>query len=270
MDPKTLDTRMVQISHPLDADDPIPNIMHFQEGFDHGGIALDPRKDQEKLHKVQVKVVGLRFEDNFNQLGLNPSHPGHHCTTREIFLEFESVAEARSVIKLKFPITWRMDGTPGNFTPFWPVRSVKTRATYREIGQMVRELADINQQLEDAGAILVPPTASVQERARIYRLPDACIEAAQYDTELAIIMDRCEKAKESNDVASYGPALLDLQTFLASKTKVNKRKLQDQIDELTGKKQDLLYKLGSVNKSDYFFTYYRGYKNKRSKWEPFA
>lgn len=242
--------RTLQFPIAFDIDEAIPKEENFHE-------ALCRNKKPDILFALSFKMI---VEENYLFLDRDPDDPDHHKKMVEIFLEFKSSREAEFV----HGQTWRLDWEKGptDFKLDWPCITAENRAKYREIGEKVEHLAELDTLLRDIG-FYTPYESSSQ----VY-LPSCCIEEEEFDAQMKCYEDMRAKAIQQNDHEKSAHFHYCMAKLATEKVKVEKRKITITGTHIINQRKDLIIELSKYTQSKTFFTYHRTFKNKRSRYMP--
>jgi hypothetical protein len=206
-----------------------------------GGIMYPHRKDiQEKLNRIFrenvrqeicIEVQAKFVEMNFNYI---LHYPAEHYLREEeeFYIKVGSPEQMESI--LKFSDNFRRAG----FEFMRPTKNFATREAYQTIGHLLLRLKIVDQKCRKLGAI--------PGRGGVPVLPDNFVQREEFVEAVKTFMEKSMKE--------------ELHGLLCSRTPVDKRKRQTELDPLVDERIDILQKLLSFNQDDYPFTFERVFK----------
>jgi hypothetical protein len=117
-----------------------------------------------------------------------------------------------------------------------PPLDLRARAMYREIGQRVSALKEVDAQLRQLGA--VPDLNGVPV------LPDVFVQDVEFDECVAKLS---------------GASTRELTKYLCTMVKVDRRGLAEKLQPLAARRLELLIELCRINQTEFPFSFVRGF-----------
>jgi len=189
-----------------------------------------------------VEVVFVLTEKNFVDLR-DCKSPNHLLEVEEYFFSVSSAEQAALVLGIRNGI--HLTVTRGvrtvSMCAFFvdPPLDLRARAMYREIGQRVSALKEVDAQLRQLGA--VPDLNGVPV------LPDVFVQDEEYDECVTKLS---------------GASTRELTKYLCTMVKVDRRGLAEKLQPLAARRLELLIELCRINQTEFPFSFVRGFSVK--------
>ena len=197
-------------------------------------------RNLEAVSKIEVESVFLEW--NFPHILSGPKSPNFTTKNAEVFVKFGSVEQAVYVQILgenkgMMTITVKREGCNHSFgIRFVPCPDATVRATYRNIGDLILRLKEVDRQLKALGA--VPGRGGIPELSEMLVQPE--------DFEAAVTASGFNKAT--------------LHNYLCTRTRVDKRKRQAALDPLVDERIEILMALSQIDQDKFPFACEREFK----------
>lgn len=191
-----------------------------------------------------VEVVFVLTEKNFVDLR-DCKSPNHLLQVEEYFFSVSSANQAALVLGIKDGINLTVTSTNGGRSALTcalfvdPPLDLRARAMYREIGQRVSALKEVDAQLRQLGA--------VPDMNGVPMLPDEFVQDEEFNSCISQLA---------------GASVGELTKYLCTMVKVDRRGLMEKLQPLVARRLDLLIKLCRINQTEFPFSFVRGFVGK--------